>query len=87
MGKLSNTILHRMNHLLLPTLPLGAPVDIVTELDYGPLHSDEYDNCHQIILITPYWQITRMYTDKLPGFIHEMTFSRLNISFYHRFIK
>ena len=66
-----------MNYLLAQTLPLSPAIDI-------PIELEDNDIFHQIILVTPYWEIMRQYTDALPSFIYEMKFTKLGLTFHHR---
>jgi hypothetical protein len=77
MKKIPVAILNKLSALLLPTLPLAPAIHIPIELDDNSI-------LHQIILITPYWEITRMYTDTLPSLIYEMKFAKLGVTFVHR---
>lgn len=77
MKKIPQSLLIKMNYLLAPTLPLSPAIDIPVELD-------DDDIFHQIILVTPYWEIMRQYTDSLPSFIYEMKFTKLGMTFSHR---
>lgn len=58
--------------------PIGPAVYFEVELD-------DDDILNEIIFITPFWKITRMYTDSLPSQIQEMNFEKLDKNFNHRF--
>jgi hypothetical protein len=66
--------LSHMNALLQHCLPVGPSIQLDHELD------DE-DTLHQIIFITPNWEITRIFTDDLPAILVEMKYSRLGTVF------
>jgi hypothetical protein len=79
--KISKRRLRAMNRLLAFTLPSGPIIDIPIQLIDS---DDDEDTLHQIILVTPNWEIMRQYTDSLPSYVYEMTYSGLGISFHHR---
>jgi hypothetical protein len=66
--------INHMNAILQHCLPVGPAIQLDHELD------DE-DTLHQIIIITPNWEITRMFTDDLPTILVEMKYSRLGTVF------
>lgn len=66
-----------LQHLLYNALPAAPIIKQDVELD------DE-DVFHQIILISPFWTISRIYTDMLETQIQEMSFLKVGLSFNNK---